>query len=144
MASVMRIAIDTNCLVAALTKPGGSCAEIVRAWHEGRLDVVASEPTAWEAESVLGGGWLARIVGGDEVEALLASLRERTHWVESPPSIGGIRLKDEGDVRMVEAAVSGGASYIVTTDREFLAQRGHGDCEFVTPEEMLRRLEAAG
>ena len=42
---------------------------------------------------------------------------------------------------MVEAAVAGGARYIVTTDREFLSQRGYGDVEFVTPAEFTRLAE---
>jgi len=136
----MRIAIDTNLLIAALTRPSGSSARIVRAWREGRLEVVASEATAREAELVLGGGWLTRLVPREQIDDLLQHLRTDTVWVYDPPPITGLHLKDEGDLRMVEAAASGGAQYIVTTDREFLSQRGYGGVEFVTPGEMLRVL----
>jgi predicted nucleic acid-binding protein len=61
--------------------------------------------------------------------------------VDEPPRIADLRLKDEGDLRMVEAAVAGGARYVVTTDREFLRQRGYGDVEFVTPDEFLEELD---
>ena len=44
-------------------------------------------------------------------------------------------MKDEGDRRLVEASVAGGARYVVTTDREFLSQRRYGEVEFVTPGE---------
>jgi hypothetical protein len=50
----MRIAIDTNVLIGALTNPRGESARLVRAWREGRLEVVASEATVREAELVLG------------------------------------------------------------------------------------------
>jgi putative PIN family toxin of toxin-antitoxin system len=136
----MRIAIDTNCLVAALTNPRGSCARIVGAWLDGRIEAVASEATVREAELVLGGGWLARMVGRDRVDQLLHQLRTRTAWVEQPARIEDLRLKDEGDLRMVETAVAGGARYVVTTDREFLSRRGYDDVEFVTPNELLRSL----
>ena len=63
--------------------------------------------------------------------------------VEGEP-IADLPLKDEGDRRLVEAAVAGGARYVVTTDREFLRQRGYGGTEFVTPDEFLRAFEAAG
>jgi putative PIN family toxin of toxin-antitoxin system len=135
-----RVAIDTNCLVGALTNPHGSCAAIMQAWLEGRLEAVASEATVREAEFVLGGGWLARVVGHRKVDELLVMLRARTVWVERPARITDLRLKDEGDLRVVETAVAGAARYVVTTDREFLSRRGYGDVEFVTPSEMLRLL----
>jgi len=138
----MRIAIDTNCLIAALAKPRGASARVVAAWREGSVDVVASEATVREAEAVLGGGWLTRIVAREKIEALLEELRTRTVWVEEPVAIGDLGLKDEGDLRMVEAAVSGGARYVVTTDREFLSKRGYGGVEFVTPGEALRAMGA--
>ena len=140
----MRIAIDTNCLIAALTKRSGASASVVRMWRDREIEAVASEATVREAELVLGGGWLARMAGRDRVEDLLRALRNETAWVEDPPRITDLHLKDEGDLRMVETAVAGGAQYVVTTDREFLSRRGYGDVEFVTPGEFLRILPVEG
>ena len=140
----MRIAIDTNVLIAALTRPGGTSARIVQAWLDGRLEVVASSATVREAELVLGGGWLARMVSREAVESLLEALRTRSVLIDQPPQVRDLLLKDAGDLRLVEAALSGGARYIVTTDREFLRARGYADVEFVTPAELERlRGEAA-
>jgi len=137
----MRIAIDTNVLVAAVTRPRGRSARVVEAWLCGRVEVVASEATVREAELVLGAGWLGRMTSRERVASLLAVLRTRTVWVESPEPIRDLRVKDEGDLRMVETAVTGGARYVVTTDREFLSHRGYGEVEFVTPEEWERLLD---
>jgi putative PIN family toxin of toxin-antitoxin system len=137
---VRRIAIDTNLLVGALTKPGGASGRLLRAWREGLIENVASEATVREAELVLG-RWLKRMVGEETVAGLLRELRERSVWVEAPARIDDLDLKDAGDLRMVEAAVSGGAQLIATTDREFLSKRGYGDVEFVTAAEAVRRLE---
>jgi putative PIN family toxin of toxin-antitoxin system len=131
----MRIAIDTNLLIAALIRPGRESDRIVKEWLDGGLEVVASPATIREAELVLGGPWLARMVSGLAVEALLDALRTRSVLVDDPPRIDDLRLKDQGDLRMVEAAVAGDAKYVVTTDREFLRQRGHREVEFVTPAE---------
>lgn len=136
----MRICIDTNLLIAALTRRGGASAQLVEAWLDGDVEVVTSEATQREAKLVLGGGWLARMTSRSTVDDLLEKLRTRTVVVD-PDEIDDIGLKDEGDRRMVEAAVAGGVEYIVTTDREFLSKRGYGDTEFVTPREMLRILE---
>jgi predicted nucleic acid-binding protein len=104
---------------------------------DGRLEAVASPATIREAELVLGGGWLARMVSREAVDSVLDALRTRSVLIEDPSRIPDLRLKDEGDLRMVEAAVAGGARYVVTTDREFLRQRGYGDVEFVTPGEFI-------
>jgi len=142
--SPVRIAIDTNVLIAALTRPRGRSARIVDAWLSGEVEIVASEATVREAELVLGGGWLARMSSREKVGALLDALRSRSVWVEAPEPITGLLMKDEGDARMVETAVTGGASYVVTTDREFLSHRGYGSVEFVTPAELGKRGYSTG
>jgi len=136
----LRIAIDTNVLIAAVTRPGGRSAQIVEAWLAGDVEVVASEATVREAEAVLGGGWLGRMTSRERVASLLEALRSRTVWVDAPEPVTDIQMKDEGDLRMVETAVSGGASYVVTTDREFLSHRGYGSVEFVTPVEFSKLI----
>jgi putative PIN family toxin of toxin-antitoxin system len=140
----VRIAIDTNVLIAAVTRPGGRSARIVQAWLDGEIEAVASEATVREAEAVLGGGWLGRMTSRERVASLLEALRSRTVWVEAPVPVTDLRMKDEGDVRMVETAVSGGASHVVTTDREFLSHRGYAGVEFVTPGEFWRAARQAG
>lgn len=143
-ALVVRIAIDTNVLVAALTRRGGRSARIVDAWLAGEIEVVASEATVREAEAVLGGGWLGRMRSHEDVSSLLDALRTRTVWTPAPEPVAGLRMKDAGDLRMLETAVSGGASHIVTTDREFLSHRGYGGVEFVTPGEWWKAMGQAG
>jgi putative PIN family toxin of toxin-antitoxin system len=135
----MRIVIDTNVLIAALANPSGNGAQVVNAWLEGRLDVVSSQATLREAELVLDSGWLTRMCSKKKVKALLEQLKTRTIQVRGC-SVEDIALKDEGDRRLVEAAVDGDAAYLVTTDREFLMQRGYAGTEFVTPAELLRVL----
>lgn len=134
----MRIAIDTNLLIAAITNPGGTSARIVDAWRNGDLEVVTSDATIREAELVLGAGWLARMRSREAVDDLLHALRTRTVRAENPGPVRDLKLKDEGDLRMVEAALAAAADYIVTTDREFLSQRGYDGVEFITPGEFAR------
>jgi putative PIN family toxin of toxin-antitoxin system len=134
-----RIALDTNLLIAALTKAGGASARIVAAWREGDFDLVASEATLREAHLVLGAGWLGRITAEETVEALLRDLTERTVHVDPDIAVHDLPLKDPGDLRMLETALAGNAVYVVTSDREFLSHRGYGEVEFITPQEFWRR-----
>jgi putative PIN family toxin of toxin-antitoxin system len=135
----VRIAIDTNVLIASLTKARGAGARIVRAWFDGRFEVVSSEATVREARLVLDSQWLKRMVPKESVDALLQHLDMRSIRVQGA-RIKDLPLKDKGDQRLVEAAVEGQATYLVTADRELLRYRGYGGTEFITPTELLRRL----
>jgi putative PIN family toxin of toxin-antitoxin system len=140
---VVRVAIDTNVVVAALTTPTGSGARILRAWRRGELEVVCSTATLREAKAIVDSEWLARLTTPRAAKELLGELRARAVVVR-PATISDLPLKDEGDLHLVEAAVAGGASYLVTSDRELLQKRGYGRVEFVTPSELLRALKELG
>jgi putative PIN family toxin of toxin-antitoxin system len=139
----LRIAIDTSVLVAALTKPSGKAARAVNACLVGRLEVVCSEATLREAELVLDSQWLRRLAPRDRIDSILKCFRTRSIRVRGAP-IKGLPLKDEGDRRLVETAVEGGATYLVTADAELLRYRGHGGTEFVTARQLLERLLLEG
>jgi predicted nucleic acid-binding protein len=83
------------------------------------------------------------MVSRERVDDLLEALRTHTVWVEPAAPVADLSLKDAGDLRMLEAALAGGAKYVVTTDREFLSHRGYGGVEFVTPHEFWQRNETA-
>ena len=137
----LRAIIDTNILVGALARRGGTADRILERWRAGAFEHIASEATLREAELVVGGRWVERLGGRSERDALLAELRERSIIVEAP-ILDELTLKDAGDRRLVEAAHAGGARYLVTADREVLRMWGYGGVEFVTSGEFLRVLSA--
>ena len=137
----LRAIVDTNLLVGALARPGGSSARILDHWRAGDFEHVASPATLREAELVVGARWVARIADAGARDALLAELRGRSVMVDAPV-LDELTLKDAGDRRLVEAAHAGGAGYLVTADREVLLTRGYGAVEFVTSGEFLRALSA--
>ena len=139
----LRIVIDTSVLVAALTNPSGRAARIVDACLKGRLDVVCSEATLREAELVIDSQWLRRLAPTGRIDKILKYIRTRSILVQGA-TIKGLPLKDEGDRRLVEAAVEGGATYLVTADAELLRYRGHGGTEFVTATQLLQSLPLEG
>ena len=137
----LRAIVDTNLLVGALARPDGSAARILEHWRAGDFEHIASAATLREAELVVGARWVARIADSRARDALLAELRERSVLVDAPV-LDELTLKDVGDRRLVEAAHTGRASYLVTADREVLLARGYGAVEFVTAGEFLRALAA--
>ena len=102
----LRAIIDTNILVGALARRGGTADRILERWRAGAFEHVASEATLREAELVVGGRWVERLGGRSERDALLAELRERSIIVEAP-ILDELTLKDAGDRRLVEAAHAG-------------------------------------
>jgi predicted nucleic acid-binding protein len=84
-----------------------------------------------------------RLSSRSDVSRLLDQLRSGTVRVRGRP-IKDIHLKDEGDRRLVEAAVAGDAAYLVTSDGEMLRQRGYAGTEFITARELLRVLRSSG
>ncbi len=139
----LRIVIDTSVLVAALTNPSGRAAQIVDACLEGRLEVVSSGATLREAELVIDSQWLRRLAPTGRIDKILKYFRTGSILVQGAP-IRGLPLKDEGDRRLVEAAVEGGATYLVTADAELLRYRGHGGVEFVTATQLLQSRPLEG
>ena len=137
----LRAIVDTNLLVGALARPGGSSARILDHWRAGDFEHVASKATLREAELVVGARWVARIADAGARDALLAELRERSVLVEAPV-LNELTLKDAGDRRLVEAAHTGAARYLVTADREVLRMRGYGAVEFLRAGEFLSVLSA--
>lgn len=137
----LRAIVDTNLLVGALARPGGSSARILDHWRAGDFEHVASEATLREAELVVGARWVARIADAGARDSLLAELRSRSVIVQAPV-LDELTLKDAGDRRLVEAAHTGAAGYLVTADREVLLMRGYGSVEFVTAGEFLAVLTA--
>lgn len=134
-----RIVLDTNLLIAALVEPTGASASLVDLWRRGQLEMITSGATRREAELVLGGRWLRRVASEEDRTRLLRDLAAHTLHVDpgEPPDLP---LRDEGDRNLVAAADAGEAAYLVTSDREVLAQRGYRGVEFVTAPELLRRI----
>lgn len=140
MSSPARIVFDTNLFVAALRNPGGAAGTLVRQWRAGDIVFVFSRATLREAQLVAGGKWAAQLGGAGAQDRLMADMEALGDIVEAPRIDDLPPLKDEGDRRLVEAAVAGNADYLVTADREVLLKRGYGSVEFVTTGEMLDRL----
>jgi predicted nucleic acid-binding protein len=82
---------------------------------------------------------MRRLAPTGRIDSILKCFRTRSILVEGA-LLKDLPLKDEGDRRLVEAAVEGNATYVVTADQEVLRYRGYGGTEFVTPAELLRLL----
>lgn len=117
----MVVVVDTNVFIAALLGPGGTSRSVLRACLSGRLQPLMGEALFAEYESLLSReGLFERCrLNAPQREALLNAFLSVCRWTTL---YFGWRpnLKDEGDNHLIELAVAGGASVLVTRNlRDF-------------------------
>lgn len=142
--SVSRIVVDTNVFAAGFTSSVGSNREVIRRCLAGRVHPLMSSALFHEYESVLTrASVLARCpLKQDERDQLLDAFLQACDWIRIS-FLWRPNLADESDNHVMELAVAGGATAVVTNNvRDF---RG-GDLVFpdirvLTPARFLKSLE---
>ncbi|MBK5292562.1 MAG: putative toxin-antitoxin system toxin component, PIN family [Acidobacteriia bacterium] len=140
---VFRIVIDTNVLVGALLQQTGTNRRVIRACLEGKLSPLVGQTLFLEYEDVLGRASLFQrspLSAGERWE-LLAALLAVSEWVQVYYSWRP-NLPDEADNHLVELAVAGGATMIVTNNiRDFQrAELRFPAIRILSPSELLKEL----
>jgi putative PIN family toxin of toxin-antitoxin system len=123
----MRVVFDTNVLVSALVFPDGRADAAVRRILEGKDDLVLSTDILREVLSVL-----ARKFGRDkeELSRVAVILSEMAEVVEPTTRLKVFR--DDPDNRILECAVAGKATAIVTGDKAMLALGEHAGVRLIS------------
>lgn len=133
------LVLDTDVIVAAVRSSSGASAAILAMAIRGELEVAISAAMVLEYEAVaLREEHLdAGRTNVDEVRAIIDSLVVVGHHVE-PHFRWRPQLRDPGDELVLEAAVNGRASAIVTFNRrDFLPAARRFGLEVVLPREIL-------
>ena len=134
--------LDTNVVVAAMRSPTGASAALLMAARRSELTMLANvalaleyEATCQLAEHQLAAGFDLRQVG-IFIDAVLAMVEPvETHFMWRP------QLRDPADEFVLEAAVNGQATAIVTFNRrDFGRVPGQFGIELLTPAEAIRRI----
>ncbi len=136
--------LDTDVVVAAMRSPTGGSAELLRRIRVGKARMLMTVALALEYESqcLLAEHRLAAGLNAAQATIFLdrlISMAEPVHlYFRWRP-----QLHDPGDELVLEAAVNGQASAIVTfNERDLRDARTGFDIEVLRPGEILRRLEA--
>jgi putative PIN family toxin of toxin-antitoxin system len=110
-----RVVLDTNVLVSGLGWSGPP-AVILDAVRDGRVVLITSAPLLDELRRVLAYPKLAKVIND---AARLADIIEASSVVVEPDRVLAI-VDDESDNRVLEAAVTASAGYIVSGDADLL------------------------
>ena len=135
----MKVAFDTDVIIAAQRSRFGASHALLRALHAGQLSAVASVPMMLEYEAVLMRPEQRQATGmsvqdiHDFLDELAALLIPVTSWFLWRP-----RLRDPDDEMVLDAAINGGAEAIVTFNvRDFLPGAAVFNLRILTPAETL-------
>jgi putative PIN family toxin of toxin-antitoxin system len=139
----MRAVVDTNILIRALIKPGGSVGPILARLVKGDYTLIYSDPLLSELLEKLA---LPRIrdkygIDADVTEGFLQLLVLRGEQVTPTRHVKICR--DPDDDRVIEAALEGAADFIVSGDDDLIVLSSIEGVPVVSPSEFLRALDKA-
>jgi uncharacterized protein len=139
----VRAVVDTNVFVSAAIRPATVPAQILLHWRDRAFDLILYPDLLSELRAVLYRPSLRSYVRWSqlEIEELLAALPTRAIWIVPTLRISVIS-RDPDDNRVLEAAVSGQADYVVTSDRDLLDLGKHGGIKIVSPRDFLAVLDS--
>jgi len=138
----VRVVLDTDVVVAALRSPTGASAAILRLARDERVTLLANVALALEYEAVCSRPEHAKAAGLTRaevdvfVDAVIALVEPvESHYLWRP------QLRDPADEMVLEAAVNGRATAIVTFNaRDFGESATRFGVGLLAPSEALRRM----
>ena len=134
--------MDTDTIVAAIRSPRGGSAALLLAADDGLVTLLATVPLFIEYEAVCQRAehLLAARLDREDVATFLDGLADLVRPVE-PWFLWRPQLRDAGDELVLEAAVNGGATAIVTFNRrDYRPAADAFRIEILLPGEILGRL----
>lgn len=137
---MIRAVIDTNILIRAAIRPHGSIGPVARQLRAGAYLLIISEILFDELIEKLREPRIGRKYNLDEqaIQDFVGELAVSSELVAATRLIHACR--DEDDNRVLEAAVTGRADYIVTTDEDLLVLNPFQGIHIVRPHLFLATL----
>lgn len=125
------IVLDTSLLVAGRWNPGSSSNRILELVVKGGVDAVYSPEIKEENLFILG-----KVRAPKEFIDRVLRFYDRSRIIRPSKKINA--SVDPSDNRFLEAAVEGGADYVVSNDRHLLDLKEYAGVKIVRPTEFLR------
>lgn len=136
----MRVILDTNVLLSALIRVDSKPYKLVRAWLDGRFELVSSDAQLEELRRVSRYEQVRRHFEPAEIGWLVNRICERAFVIKRLPKVD--RAADPGDNYLLAMAAVSKAQYLVTGDKsDLLALEQHGTTHLVTVQQLVSALK---
>jgi putative PIN family toxin of toxin-antitoxin system len=138
----MIVVLDTNVIISSLLSSKGAPAEIIKRWEADEFDVAISPPLIDELNRALTYPRVRKYLKAseEELEAFLKHLRTAAIVVEPQMTVDVIQ-QDPDDNRVLECALAGGASYIVSGNTHLLELKEYEHIVILNPVGFLATLK---
>lgn len=132
----IKVVVDTNLFVAANYNPNSASAQIVNMIARRDLIFIWSEPIAKEIRKMLDNAQVK-----DKFKKKVESKMLRPeHCVEPHVRVKEVK-EDPDDNKFLEAALEGGADYIITSDQHLLRLGSFQDIPIFTPSNFWKLIK---
>ena len=131
-----RVVLDTMVLASGLTSQAGASGWLLDRWHAGVFELIVSEHLLAELNRTLreDRSFRARLTSA-HVDGFLALLRDAATVAELTVLVSGAATQPKDDL-VLSTALSGGASYLATRDRQLLRLTSYRGLAIVSPGEL--------
>jgi putative PIN family toxin of toxin-antitoxin system len=136
----LRVILDTNVLLSALIRVDSKPYQLVRAWLDGRFELVSSDAQLEELRRVSRYEQVRRHFEPAEVGWLVNRIRARALVIKRLPKVDV--ADDPDDNYLLAMAAASQAQYLATGDKSgLLVLERHGDTQLVTVQQLVSALE---
>ena len=115
-----RIVLDANVVISGIINPSGSPGRLLQLWVDGAIQVILSPPLMDEMLGVLMRDRFARLGPAEQRRTVLLGLFELAEIIFPSRQVALVD-GDDPDNRVLEAAETGRADFIVSGDHHLLA-----------------------
>lgn len=139
----IRVILDTNVWISGIFFARGAPAQLLRAWRDGRFEIIVSPPTLRELEIVLKRK-------AEKFGAPLSLVMEWLAYIEAFASTIHVDViletssRDPKDDIFLSASVAGQVKYLVTGDKDLLVLERIENSQIITPRAFLDLPDAGG
>jgi len=133
------IVLDTNVWISGIFFWRGIAAHVLRAWRDGRFDVLFTPQTLDEVYRLLRRKTLQFGAAPTLAEEWIAYINVFAHIVQATGAAQGV-CRDPDDDKLLDAAVSGGATILVSSDHDLLSLGEYAGVAILPPAEFAKRL----
>ena len=129
----MRIVFDTNILISGVFFRGKE-RDLLELWFSGKFDVICTEEIFEEYSEVL--TRFTEKSGGNKHQKITDIIAKNCLFIKNVYNEKYSR--DPDDDKFINCAISGGAKYIVSGDKDLLVLKKIGDLKIITASNFLK------